>query len=345
VVSRENSRSPLTADHSLLTPKITDFGLAKRLDGESQLTASGQLLGTPMYMSPEQAAGRTREVGPAADVYSLGAILYVMLTGQPPFVADNPVEVILQVLESDPPLPRSIRPDIPRELEWICLKCLEKSPADRYSSAQHLADDLDRYLRHEPVEARLPTLGQRFRRWMRRQPVLAWHLICLGLLLILIQAIFALHPERELGYHLKISGIVALWLALSWGCQWLLIRERDAPWSHYLWLATDVAMLTILLANLDTRLGPLLGSYLALVCVSGLFFQPRLVAFMTAMATVAALALFALRPEEAAPVHNAFLYLTSVVMTGLVVGYQVWRLNVLREYYDDRRRAGDEAKP
>jgi serine/threonine-protein kinase len=319
-------------------PKISDFGLAKRLNEESQLTASGQLLGTPMYMSPEQAAGRVRDVGPAADIYSLGAIFYVMLTGQPPFRADNPVEVILQVLESDPPLPRKLRPEIPRELEWICLKCLEKKPADRYAGAAALADDLDRYLRREPVEARLPTLGQRFRRWMRREPVLAWHVLCLGVVLLLIQLIFALHPDRELLYHFKISGIVGLWLALSWACHWLLVREREAPWSHHFWLAADVVLLTALLANLATHLGGLLSSYHALVCVSGLFFQPRLVAFTTAVATGAAAVLFVLRPEEADPLHNALLFLTSLVMTGLVVGYQVWRMNVLREYYDDRRR-------
>jgi hypothetical protein len=123
------------------------------------------------------------------------------------------------------------------------------------------------------------------------------------------------------------------------------VRERDAPWSHYFWLSADVVLLTALLANLDTRLGALLGSYLALVCVSGLFFQPRLVAFTTLLATAAAAVLFALRPDEAAPLHNAFLYLTSVVMTGFVVGYQVWRMNVLREYYDDRRRVNGEGKP
>ncbi len=338
VVSGGQGLSPLTTHHSLLTPKITDFGLAKRLDGESQLTVSGQLLGTPLYMSPEQAAGRIREVGPAADIYSLGAIFYVMLTGQPPFMADNPVEVILQVLESDPPLPRTLHPEIPRELEWICLKCLEKNLKDRYASATALGDDLDRVLRHEPVEARLPTFAQRFRRWMRREPVLAWHVLCLSLVLLLIQAIFLLHPQRDLAYHLRISGIVGQWLALCWACHWLLVRERDAPWSHYFWLAADAVMLTALLANLDTRLGALLGSYLALICVSGLFFQPRLVAFTTAVAATASVVLFALRPEEAAPLHNAFLFLTSLVMTGFLVGYQVWRMGVLREYYDDRRR-------
>jgi eukaryotic-like serine/threonine-protein kinase len=329
-----------TENHTSLEscePKITDFGLAKRLDGESQLTASGQLLGTPLYMSPEQAAGRIREVGRAADIYSLGAIFYVMLTGQPPFWSDNPVEVILQVLEIDPPLPRSIRPEIPRELEWICLKCLEKKPADRYASAQDLADDIDRYLRHEPVEARLPTWGQRLRRWMRRQPVLAWHALCLGSLLLLMQGIFLAHPERELAYHLKISGIVCVWLAVSYLCQWMQSRERDAPWSHYFWLGADAALLTALLSQLDPSPGPLVASYFVLICISGLFFETRLVAFTTAAVALASLVLFFLRPAEAEPLHYALLFMASLVMTGCVVGYQVWRMGVLREYYDERR--------
>jgi hypothetical protein len=312
------------ADPSLLNPKITDFGLAKRL-------------GTPLYMSPEQAAGRTREIGPAADIYALGAILYVMLTGRPPFASDNPVEVILQVLESDPPLPRRLRPEIPVDLECICLKCLEKQTADRYATAADLADDLYRYLRREPIEARSPSLGQRIRRWFRRQPVLAWHVICLGLLLILVQAIYVAHPLRDLTYHLRVSGVLALWLVASFGCHWLQGRDDRGTWWHQFWIGADAAFLTVLLSLLAPPLGPLLGSYLALICISGLFFQTRLVAFTTAVAAIASLVLFLLRSEEARPLHYAVLFETSLVMTGFVVGYQVWRLSVLREYYDDRR--------
>jgi serine/threonine protein kinase len=325
------------ADPSLLNPKITDFGLAKRMGDESHLTASGQLLGTPLYMSPEQASGRTREIGPPADIYALGAILYVMLTGRPPFASDNPVEVILQVLESDPPLPRRLRPEIPADLECICLKCLEKQPGDRYATAADLAEDLDRYLRREPIEARSPSPAQRMRRWMRRQPVLAWHVICLGVLLALIQVIYVGHPLRDVSYHLRISGVLGLWLVASFGCHWLQGRDDRGTWWHQFWIGADAAFLTVLLSLLAPPLGPLLGSYLALICISGLFFQTRLVAFTTAAAAIASVVLFLLRPEEARPLHYAVLFETSLVMTGLIIGYQVWRLSVLREYYDDRR--------
>jgi serine/threonine-protein kinase len=319
-------------------PKITDFGLAKRLDGDSRLTSSNQLLGTPAYMSPEQAAGRIRETGAAADIYSLGAILYTMLTGRPPFVSDgNPVDVLLQVLEREPALPRKLRPEIPVELEWICLKCLEKQPADRYAAAADLAADLDRYLRHEPVEARSPTLGQRFRRWMRRQPVLAGHVIGVGIPLLLTQLIFVVHPQRDLRYHLELSGVLVAWLVVSLICQWLAGREGEPRWAWYVWSAADAILLTALLSLIASPLGPLLSAYLVMVCASALFFQTRLVIFTTAAALLSYGGLLLLRPSEAQPWHYSCLFAAILITTGFAVGYQVWRLSILRDYYDDRR--------
>jgi hypothetical protein len=155
------------------TRLVTDFGLAKRLAGaERSLTESGQILGTPKYMAPEQAAGR-KDLTVAADVYSLGVILYERLTGRPPFLGDNMLEVLRQVRETDPPRPSSILPGLGRDLETICLKCLQKDPARRYASAEALSEDLDHWLRGKPIAARPVGRLEKAWLWARRNPALA----------------------------------------------------------------------------------------------------------------------------------------------------------------------------
>jgi hypothetical protein len=145
------------------TPKVTDFGLAKH--SSSDLTASGAIMGTPSYMAPEQASGKSRHVGPATDVYSLGAILYRMLTGRPPFLGTSTFDTLDQVRTQEPVPPRKLQPKVPRDLERICLVCLNKDPYLRYPSALALSEDLQRFLRGEPIQAQRRKLWDRFRRW------------------------------------------------------------------------------------------------------------------------------------------------------------------------------------
>jgi serine/threonine protein kinase/WD40 repeat protein len=155
------------------SPMIADFGLALRRAVDSTLTATGQLLGTPSYMAPEQARGDRGAVGPASDVYALGAILYELVTARPPFRAETPAATLLQVLEMEPARPRLLNPSVPTDLETICLKCLRKESAARYGSAQELADDLGRFLAGEPVQARPTGVSERVWKWTRRRPAQA----------------------------------------------------------------------------------------------------------------------------------------------------------------------------
>jgi WD40 repeat protein len=155
------------------TPKIADFGLAKQQEGGAERTASGAVVGTPSYMAPEQAAGKGKEVGPAADVWALGAILYVQLTARPPFAGTTPLDTLRRVLHQEPVPPGLLQPGVPRDLETICLKCLRKEPTQRYPSALALAEDIRAFLDGRPIRARPVGLVGRLGRWCRRNPVVA----------------------------------------------------------------------------------------------------------------------------------------------------------------------------
>jgi hypothetical protein len=165
---RDNS-DPAKPQAAEVVPKITDFGLAKRLD-EQTWTQSGAVVGTPSYMSPEQASGNVRAIGPAADVWALGAILYELLTGRPPFLGATTMETVFDVLHHDPVPPRRLKPNVPRDLETICLKCLRKEPFRRYATARELADDLHCFQEWQPIKARRVGRLERGLRWLRRRP-------------------------------------------------------------------------------------------------------------------------------------------------------------------------------
>lgn len=190
-------------------PKISDFGLAKEMDSETGQTRSGAILGTPSYMAPEQAQGRLKDIGPLTDVYALGAILYEMLTGRPPFKGATPLETIEQVCSEEPVPPRRLQPKIPRDLETICLKCLQKEPRDRYASAARLADDLCRFLKGEPILARRVGLGERALKWVRRHPT-GTALMAMALLLLIASMLgtVAYRNQQEITSHTRAQGLV-----------------------------------------------------------------------------------------------------------------------------------------
>lgn len=215
-------------------PHVSDFGLAKRIEADSSLTHTGALIGTPSYMSPEQAAGNRGRTGPASDVYSLGSVLYQMLTGRPPFQGATPVDTVLLLLEQDPPRPRQLNRKVDPDLELIALRCLQKPPELRYASASDLADDLEAFLAGEPVSARsgrFTHIASRILRATHHAPVLEnwgllwmWHSLVLLAICLLSNALQLAGVRSPLTYlALWLFGL-GIWAAIFWN-----LRRRAGP--------------------------------------------------------------------------------------------------------------------
>jgi serine/threonine-protein kinase len=185
-------------------PKITDFGLARRLGEGAGLTQTGAIMGTPSYMAPEQAAGHTKAIGPATHVYGLGAILYELLVGRPPFKAASVLDTLEQVRTAEPVPPRRLQPKVPRDLETICLKCLQKEPQRRYAGSADLAEDLKRFLEGEPIRARPPRWWEPLARWSAREP---W--VALGAAVVMVLALWVAMVQP------LVMGLIALWILLT----------------------------------------------------------------------------------------------------------------------------------
>ena len=188
-------------------PHLTDFGLARLVESESTVTRTLEVLGTPSYMAPEQAAGNNAGLTSATDVYGLGAVLYQLLTGHPPFARGTTYETIKLLLETDPRQPRLWNSKIDRDVSTICLKCLEKDPRRRYSSALALAEDLERWLKHEPIEARRSGVIGRAKKWLQRNPTAAGIAV---LSLALVSAIGVIVWKSELFRRPSTTGIAVL---------------------------------------------------------------------------------------------------------------------------------------
>jgi serine/threonine-protein kinase len=296
-------------------------------------------------MAPEQATGSRARLGPAIDVYGLGAILYELLTGRPPFRAPTIMETVVQVLERDPPPPRVLRPEVPRELESICLKCLEKSPKDRYGSAEALADELDNYVRGEDIQA--TGLISRLRRWNRREPELVARLGGLAIVAVLTQYNYLfVSPVRIPSFHYKIQAVLALWAASAVVFQVLLRRGWRSDFARVLWSASDILFLTLELKLLDRVETTLLVGYPLLIAASGLWWRPALVWITTVMAMVAYGVLYLgselewhagqLMWKPRASLQYPNIFLAALFLTGYIIVRQIKRILALSRYYEHR---------
>jgi len=304
VLHRDLKPSNILID-SAGTPHVSDFGLAKRIEEDRDVTHTGAILGTPCYMSPEQAAGSRGDVGPTSDVWSLGAILYQTLTGRPPFQASNPMDTLLAVLESDPPVPRSLDPAVDRDLELIALKSLQKPQELRYASAAALAADLRAFLAGEPVAARRGGFGEIVARLFRETHhatvlenwglLWMWHSVVILTLCVVTDVLAWQGVVSRWPYVVLWGGGLAVWAPIFWA-----LRHRAGPVTAverqiaHIWAGSVIASVLLfwvegLLALPVLTLSPVLALLAGLVffakagILSGAFYVQATVLFGTAL--------------------------------------------------------------
>jgi serine/threonine-protein kinase len=321
-------------------PYVTDFGLAKVFVPGSEATATGVIAGTPSYMAPEQASGHRADVGPGADVYSLGAVLYELLTGGPPFRHENALDTLMDVLGREPELPRRVNPRVPTGLELICMKCLAKSPGDRYASAAELADDLDRFVGGEPLLVKPPHLGQRLLAWTRRQPALASRLGALAVFCVIGTINFAVGTV-DWPFYWKTTAVAAAWAGASAVCQQFLSSLRWSVPARFIWGTLDSVLLLGALLLGNGAASALVVGYPLLIAGAGLWFRVRFVWFMTVLSLLSyAVLVFDFYWIESDQFRAAFdasysrhvIFAISLVVLGSIVSYLVHRVRTLSAF-------------
>lgn len=320
-------------------PYVTDFGLVKWLSAPADRTGTGAVLGTPSYMAPEQAAGQNVRVGPQSDIYSLGAILYEMLTGRPPFREATPLDTLVQVLEGEPPSLHEFNPRIPRELEWICQKAMAKISEQRYASADALAEDLEHFLKGEMVAAQPQSWAQRLARWTRQEPGLVSHLAVLGACAAIAQIYYLIAHPATLATHSLIMAILGAWALTALACQAWIRKNRQPDLGRGVWLTFDALWLTLALCCDQAFHSPLALTYAVFIVASGLWFRVGFVWLATGLALAGYGCLLAVGQFQHAlgnsPQHY-FIVIVGLIVLGLMVAAQVKRVRALSRYYENR---------
>ncbi len=277
-------------------PKITDFGLAKRTDRPSHLTMAGQVIGTPGYMAPEQAAGETENMGPAADVYALGAILYHLLTGHAPFRTS--LDALASVVEQDPMPPRVLNRRVPRDLNVVCMKCLSRKPQERFASVRELLADLLSFQEGELIQARPASRRRRVLQWARHRPRLATVWLIMAAFYLYHLALYMAGNEGSLGwFHWVSTATVLLVCVYGWFFQRLLLRPQAGRAVLYGWVVTDVVVFTLfVILAADGPTSPLIPIYFCMVSGAALSFDRYLVWVVTGSVVVSYLLVVATAP-------------------------------------------------
>ncbi|MCA9193195.1 MAG: serine/threonine protein kinase [Planctomycetales bacterium] len=316
-------------------PYLIDFGLAKQQELAEDLTFSGQILGTPAYMPPEQACGRLKRVEKSADIYSLGAILYAMCTGQAPFTGPTSFDVLLQVLDREPIAPRQLNKNVPRSVERIIERAMAKSPEARYSSADDFCDDLQRFLRGEPIAR--PKLGWRdlAGNFWRQQPVLFSHVVAIFSVLLIITTAYFTRSAQTLPYIMRLA-LLCLWIAGSVVLQRISHRDRLRDLAYLSWAAFDCVVYTLLLYFAEPPRGLLLVGYPMMIVASAMFYRARFVFFMTVICMLGfLLLLFSVDDPITEYIEFAFIYLSGLAVIGLCLTAMIRRVRSLSQYYEE----------
>ncbi len=316
-------------------PVIIDFGLAKLAYRDQSLTTTGQILGTPAYMAPEQASGRNEDIGPAADIYSLGAILYCLCAGQPAFSGPTPFDVLIQVLERRPPAPSKLNKRVDRQLDHVCLRSLEKDPADRYASASELAADLQRLLSDQPIETAQESFMERIYHWWQREPILVAHVLGIGATTIIVAVAYVLRGEQTAHFRYRMLLLFA-WLFASLVLQVCVHRVRWRQAAIVSWLTLDVTIFTTLIAFADQPRSMLLIGFPMMVVASSLFFQRRFVILTTALSAVGFVLLGWVFPEDDFVKWDfSAIFVCGLLVISLCMLAMIRRFRGLSRFYDE----------
>lgn len=315
-------------------PIIIDFGLAKMEYRNDSLTATGQILGTPAYMAPEYAAGKCDTVGPELDVYSLGAILYCLCAGQPAFSGPSPFDVLMQVLDRRPALPSRSNKQVTRQIDYVCMRSLEKDPSERYRTAKELAKDLERVIADQPIDVPKIDWTQRLANWWQREPTLVAHVAGIGATTLIVLIAHLIRNEESQPFPYRMLLLLG-WLVLSYVLQFWVNRSSSRHLPILCWLSIDVFIYTTLITFAGEPRSVLLIGYPMMIVASSLFYQRRFVFTTTVLSCVGFAVLGVLFPKSDFPKWDfSLIFLCGLAVICLCLLSIIRRVRGLSRFYD-----------